>query len=112
MLEKLLEEIEEQKHIVEIFGRGAYFVPLETVKAIIRKHMNDGWILVEERLPENAHSVLICGITGWVDVGWREQDHWWTGFSHADIQKDVIAWMPLPEPYRPDKEYHNGENKN
>lgn len=51
-LEKILEEIEKNKHIVEIFGRGVFFVPLEAVKQIIRKHMDDRWIPVEERLPE------------------------------------------------------------
>ena len=45
-LEKILGEIEENKHIVEIFGRGVYFVPLEATKQIIRKHMDDGWIPV------------------------------------------------------------------
>ncbi|HJB06656.1 MAG TPA: hypothetical protein H9716_02185 [Candidatus Enterocloster faecavium] len=50
-LEKILGEIEENKHIVEIFGRGVYFVPLEATKQIIRKHMNDGWIPVEREAP-------------------------------------------------------------
>ena len=50
-LEKILGEIEENKHIVEIFGRGVYFVPLEAMKQIIRKHMNDGWIPVEREAP-------------------------------------------------------------
>ena len=50
-LEKILGEIEENKHIVEIFGRGVYFVPLEATKQIIRKHMNDGWIPVERKTP-------------------------------------------------------------
>ena len=50
-LEKILEEIEKHKYIVEIFGRGVFFVPLEVAKDIIRKHMNDGWIPVEEEIP-------------------------------------------------------------
>lgn len=25
---------------------------------------------------------------------------WRTGFSAAEITKDMVAWMPLPEPYR------------
>lgn len=53
-LEKILEEIEKHKHIVTIFGREIYFVPLEAVKQIIRKHMNDDWIPVERELPPNA----------------------------------------------------------
>lgn len=58
------------------------------------------WIPVEEKLPENGHSVLICGIHGWIDVGWYIRETWMTGFSAAEIVKEVVAWMPLPEPYR------------
>lgn len=57
------------------------------------------WIPVEERLPEDGHSVLICGIHGWIDVGWYIRGTWRTGFSAAEIMKDVAAWVPLPEPY-------------
>lgn len=57
------------------------------------------WIPVEEKLPENGHSVLICGIHGWIDVGWYIRETWMTGFSAAEIVKEVVAWMPLPEPY-------------
>ena len=64
---------------------------------------NDGWIPVEERLPENGHSVLICGIHGWIDVGWYIRGTWRTGFSAAEIVKEVVAWMPLPEPYKPER---------
>ena len=58
------------------------------------------WIPVEEQLPENERSVLLCGTQGWVDIGWYTQGVWRTGFSAAEITKDVVAWMPLPEPYR------------
>lgn len=50
-IQMILEEIEKHKGIVEIFGREVYFVPLEAVKQIIRKHMDDDWIPVEEELP-------------------------------------------------------------
>lgn len=58
------------------------------------------WIPAEEQLPENERSVLLCGAQGWVDIGWYTQGVWRTGFSAAEITKDVVAWMPLPEPYR------------
>lgn len=62
---------------------------------------NNGWIPCNERLPEDDHSVLICGESGYIDSGWYKDGRWWTGFSFADIMKDIIAWQPLPEPYRP-----------
>lgn len=65
---------------------------------------NDGWIPVEERLPENEHSVLMCGNPGWIDVGWFIRGVWRTGFSAAEIRNEVVAWRPLPDPYRPERE--------
>ena len=80
-LEKILEEINEiedeytnEDHDI-MFKLGAAGIAGD-IKDIIRKHMNDGWIPVEERLPENAkykgkfcprYQVdTICGITeGW-----------------------------------------------
>lgn len=61
-LEKILEEIDEtierykenpRLEIVDIrYG-------LNQAKRIIRKHINDGWIPVEERLPDNNENVLV-----------------------------------------------------
>ena len=61
---------------------------------------NGGWIPVNERLPENESSVLMCGDTGCIDVGWWNGKRWKTGFSHAD-NFEAVAWRPLPNPYRP-----------
>ena len=69
------------------------------VQEMLKKLQTDSWIPVEERLPENGHSVLICGIHGWIDVGWYIRGTWRTGFSAAEIVKEVVAWIPLPEPY-------------
>ena len=73
---------------------------------IIRKHMNDGWIPVEERLPEED-GFYIATIDGEI-VGQEEsfvglaefEDDFWVD---DDIDyKCIIAWRPLPEPYRPE----------
>lgn len=68
-----------------------------------KRAAGSGWIPCSERLPENSHSVLICGEPGYIDSGWYKDGRWWTGFSFADIRKDIIAWQPLPEPYRPEE---------
>ena len=31
--------------------------------------------------------------------GWYERVHNWDEYSYVGIEDDVIAWMPLPEPY-------------
>ena len=134
-LEKILEEIEKNKHIFGIFGRGVFFVPLEAIKQIIRKHMNDGWVSVDRELPPNAkHKGALCpryqlmtryGVT----EGWYNPDleSWYILIwfmteryleSEIDFERGtwpkivrcenkvndrhsiVMAWRPLPEPYR------------
>ena len=114
---------------------------------------DDGWIPVEERLPECEQEVLICtkkkvyvskktgmewyeesvitpaiyedgtmlevnSIWRWEDIdyaGWDEEEDcgiipegWWENrhFNPDDVynnivDKEVIAWMPLPKPYQP-----------
>ncbi len=73
------------------------------VRKIICKHMNNGWIPVLERLPDNARSVLMCDANGCIDVGWWDGKRWRTGFSHADIARNIISWKSIPEPYIPKK---------
>ena len=122
-LEKILEEIEKNKHIFGIFGRGVFFVPLEAIKQIIRKHMNDGWILVDERLPEEKKSVLVqwekydrhLNVTlTYLDVMWLDDaDEKVFETINGVPNGKVIAWCPLPEPYSPERSNnHDGEGSN
>lgn len=93
-LEKILEE-------VEILSLGKYYIETEKIKEIIRKHMNDGWIPVEERLPEDGQSVLCTdGKCAYLVEYDADLD---AGFCDMD---DIIAWQPLLEPYR------SGEKEN
>ena len=95
MLEKILEEIIEQlKEEGCIVDNDAG----NRAEEIIRQRMNDGWIPVEERMPVKHESVLMCDAAGYREVGWWTGKRWLTGFS-----RDIVAWQPLPEPYRPGK---------
>ena len=71
------------------------------------------WIPCSERLPENDNEVLITvwdAEDDYVEVykGFYQGHEWWTQWCHGCSKiKDepcgeniVIAWMPLPEPYR------------
>lgn len=60
------------------------------------------WIPVIERLPEDSETVLITH-KGGVSFGYYNGIYWERGSStkHKPLQT-VIAWMPLPEPYRGD----------
>lgn len=58
------------------------------------------WIPVSERLPEKCKSVLICmkGSYGYfINVSYRLDDNLWEGYGR---NANVIAWLPLPEPYK------------
>lgn len=96
---------------------------------IIRKHMNDGWIPVEERLPEvfgkywatiryndgRISEPIVVDFRGVqekyvVDTpNGREYETW--GIDSAFHGSRVIAWRPcyMPEPYRPERSSHDGE---
>lgn len=60
------------------------------------------WIPVSERLPECRKRVLVSDLHGvfvavWIGDGWN--------FEPAEIgmctsQSAILAWMPLPEPYK------------
>lgn len=82
---------------------------------IIRKYMNDGWIPVEERLPEDEIPVpkLVTALVPDRKARWDNSETF-SMIVDTDIydpdytgkweyyKKNVIAWRPLPEPYRPE----------
>ena len=115
---KILEEIDET---IERYGENPYIdgkvtdicYGLNIAKDIIRKHMNDGWISVEERLPEISRTpeeddecpefnVTIRGAEEATTLKYSSADGTW--FDDNGYVYDVIAWRPLPEPYRQETE--------
>lgn len=75
----------------------------------LAKCMNDGWISVEERLPENNKLVLVWarstarGADEW-SLGSCDKGFWALGSYGGSLvfpsQLEAVAWRPLPEPYR------------
>ncbi len=105
-LEKILEEIEEatrQEDAPIYCGDMAVdgYVRMSVVEDIIRKHMNDGWIPVEERLPPERGKYLCTAESlgySYVIVGHYNNPGWMNDYCG----QRVVAWQPLPEPYRPE----------
>lgn len=102
----VLELLEEIDRLDEPYYKG--YICKYDVQDIIRNHfldarkMVDGWIPVEDRLPEKNKTVLVCQRGGVIEVAWHDGYRWKTGFSHAEWLWDVVAWRPMPEPYRPE----------
>ena len=128
VLEKILEDIRGLEKIL-ITDPMKLMVDMGEVEDIIRKHVsgkdtgvptNDGWIPADEVLPEDDVEVLVTyaniddgqytGIAittyGYAYLGGNKLDfkEWRSPFAYFRSDYKVIAWRPLPEPYRPKKE--------
>lgn len=60
---------------------------------------DQSWIPCSERVPEDNTDVIVCFYSGIV----TEMRYWENGnfqgiYEHTT--KSIVAWMPLPEPYR------------
>ena len=123
-LEKILEEvnrrIDEYVDHDYVRGSGDVVKGLSIAKSIVRKHMNDGWIPAEERLPEEYGEYLATIVPSagylWAKriianfsdlMGIVKKPIFYTGevgkIDFEDITDMVIAWRPLPESYRPER---------
>lgn len=120
------------KNEVENTGNGAYFSKNNISKIVEllftdleQDEKENGWIPVSERLPEDEKECLVTlekvygtpetlfGIANYLKFGdagyWNERKY---GYLEWDKYSDghggtkmykVIAWKPLPEPYKEDR---------
>ena len=106
-LEKILEEIDQAKR-EPWYRLSNYDVKhkldgaINRIVDIIRRHINDGWIPAKEKPAEDGFYVatmsgaLVDQEETFVGLAEFEDGEWVDG-------DDVIAWRPLPEPYRPER---------
>lgn len=125
VLEKILEEIEKKKQALEYnlqFEVGQASINeirnrvsgLKYAEEIIRSHMDDvtdtnnGWIPVEDGLPEEGEEVEVTieemadsagGMRYYTKTAWVQEERW--VIKRNPCNPRVIAWRPLPEPYKP-----------
>lgn len=129
-IEQILEELEEKKKKcldivkieidpVEITIHREQYKGIRMAEDIIRKHANDVWIPVEERLPkykercgndDNGNQYMkrleIAYMTDTVEYTHGYYDgHKWLDKRH-DIISNVIAWR-VHEPYYPERSDNN-----
>ena len=71
-------------------------------RVVERAKDNNGWILCSERLPDKDMQCWATFESGNVDkIQYFVSQKWWNG-EISDNR--VVAWMPLPEPYKPKEE--------
>ena len=108
--ELLKKYIEADNQILEERDAFVTYVELidELQEAIEQDEKENGWIPVSERLPEKCEDVLtsvkFTGCLGrygtFKKIGHIDYYGKWSGDCSGG---EVIAWMPLPEPYKEDR---------
>lgn len=73
-----------------------YKTHLENVPAVQQ------WIPCSERLPEHMEEVLVCTGFGEPFIAWYSKinDIWRNASTEIVVRIKVLAWMPLPKPYK------------
>ena len=105
--EKILERLETADS-VKVFGSlnsGNRLIPVQDAKQIVQEvaeEYNGGWTPCSERLPEECTEVLVSvkEIDGsfYTRTSWVQDGVW--VIKKTPLQPTVIAWQPLPEPYK------------
>ena len=107
-IDKLIGRLEEEsKFAVSLLGgktssyiAGCCDTNKKTISIInqLAEEYKGGWIPCSERVPEHKHNLLLCLKSGYVGEGYYSA----RGFCDVNSYPydDVIAWMPLPSPYK------------
>ena len=99
VLEKILEEINE--NTISLFS-GVNMISAKKAEKILRKHMNDGWVPVDEKPKKDYETVFAVDKNDYYFAAVYDKDH---GFRSNDIGADVdnIVAYSLFNPYRPER---------
>ena len=127
-LEKILEEIEKRVDyrkalvryekkmgtITDVARNQGALEEIVIIAKIIDSSINDGWIPVEERLPEDCEEIVLVQVSGKpadnilfdnaFEFALYEKEEGWMLDNYPEWKNpDVIAWQSLPKPYRQPK---------
>lgn len=62
------------------------------------------WIPVSERLPENHNQEVLISLEWGIDIGRYDDGEWHSEWINHYDDGNVLAWMPLPKPYKAERE--------
>jgi DNA-binding FrmR family transcriptional regulator len=78
---------------------------LEALPSVTPKQKTGEWIPVSERLPKQGESVICQCRANIIKVLKLDADFdWYQDADHCYMNGFVIAWRPLPEPYKAESE--------
>lgn len=128
VLEKILKEIEKRVDyrkalvryekkmgtITDVARNQGALEEIVIIAKIIDSSINDGWIPVEERLPEDCEEIVLVRVSGKpadnilfdnaFEFALYEKEEGWMLDNYPEWKNpDVIAWQSLPKPYRQPK---------
>lgn len=106
-LEQYKTEIEKKSQYKHELPGSALDIVNTLLNDLEQDEKENGWIPVSERLPEKNKDVIatvkysgFMGMYGrWLKTAFIDDYGEWNGEC---IGGEVIAWMPLPEPYKED----------
>ena len=131
-VEKLIERLEELKE--DIINKNCPVVPnsedcemehscascflnapIKIVKQLAEEYVPEtnvgNWIPCSERLPDAGRRYLVIAV--WKDGDFKKHsiytfvfgtDGLWHSHNYEPVSCEVIAWQPLPEPYKPEQQ--------
>jgi hypothetical protein len=73
-------------------------------------HPEQRWIPVSEKLPNFAQRVLVSTANFVYEAIYFDEDAGWSTYNvtFKDVEEsEILAWMPLPEPYREEQDGQN-----
>lgn len=96
----IIADVDEKHHTATV---SVY--ALDDLVEAVNKTAMDKWIPVSERLPEDSGNYLITyclrdEIETQEAVYVKDEEDKWFDITDIEITLAVIAWMPLPQPYK------------
>ena len=106
---KLIEDILQHENVLasanHVYKSGYRDRQVEIIDIINRQPKVGEWLPVSERLPDDGETYLITNAESFEQYhtykGWYDGTKGiWHMTGNFERKMNVIAWMPLPEPYK------------
>ena len=95
-------DTEAKRVIVELI-QGAVNAAMNVYEALDNQPTVGEWVPCSERLPKEGENVLVCLKNETYDIAFYSTKYcsWISSSDEWSYEKEsVVAWMPLPEPYK------------